>query len=320
MRGAIRHPVVHFLLLGVMLFGAERSLVSRAGDTARIQNRPLIRISALQVEELRREWIRRMGRPPSREESGWQIQTVADREILFREALALGLGQQDPVVRRRLIRNMRFLTQPTQRDDDELLREALELGMERSDVVVRRRLIQKIRFLASESAREREPTSAELEQALARQLEPPGAPERVRLSHVYLSRDRRGEALEADATRLAAELVARAIPPERAPAHGDPFLLPHHLPLYSEAQLARSFGPRFAREVMDFEPGAWSTPVASSYGLHLVWIHERTPRRPRPPASLRAEAVRRLRAEREQEALRSLLRVLRTRYDIRVED
>jgi hypothetical protein len=245
---------------------------------------------------------------------------AVDEEMLFREALALGLSRRDPIVRRRLIRNMRLLTEDPNRKDDDLFQEALALGMDRSDVVARRRLVQQIRFLASEAARTREPSTAELQEALARHAVRFLEPERVRLSHVYLGRDRRKEALEADAQQLLAMLRRESIPPRQAHEHGDPFLLQHHLPPRSERELTRRFGPCFAHEVMRVEPGSWSGPMASSYGLHLVWIYERIPRKPRSFESVRGEVRQVLRATGEQEALDAMLTKLRSRYDVRVEN
>jgi hypothetical protein len=319
-RGVIRQPILHFLVLGAVLYAADRGLASRAQDGVGGAETTPIQISAEQVTELRRAWADRMRRPPRPEELVQQIQMAADEEMLFREALALGLNHRDPIVRRRLIRNMRLLTEDPNRKDDDLLREALALGMDRSDVVARRRLVQKIRFLASEAARTREPSTAELQQALARHAVRFLEPERVRLSHVYLGRDRRKEALESDARQLLANLRRDSIPPRQAHEHGDPFLLQHHLPPRSEQELAWSFGPRFAHEVMRVEPGAWSGPTASSYGLHLVWVHERTPRKPRSFESVRGEVRQALRAAREQEALDATLTKLRSRYGVRVEN
>jgi hypothetical protein len=37
------------------------------------------------------------------------------------------------------------------------------------------------------------------------------------------------------------------------------------------------FGAGFATRLAAAEPGAWFGPVPSSYGLHLVWIRERSP-------------------------------------------
>ncbi len=319
-RGAIRQPVLHFLVLGAVLYAADRGLASRAEDAVGGAEPTPIQISAAQVTDLRRAWIDRMRRPPRPEELVQQIQMAADEEMLFREALALGLNRRDPIVRRRLIRNMRLLTEDPNRKDDDLFREALALGMDRSDVVARRRLVQKIRFLASEAAHTREPSTAELQEALARHAVRFLEPERVRLSHVYLGRDRRKEALEADASQLLAKLRRDSIPPRRAHEHGDPFLLQHHLPPRSEQELTRSFGPRFAHDVMRVEPGSWSGPMASSYGLHLVWVYERTPRKPRSFESVRGEVRQALQAAREQEALDAMLTKLRRRYDVQVEN
>jgi parvulin-like peptidyl-prolyl isomerase len=60
-------------------------------------------------------------------------------------------------------------------------------------------------------------------------------------------------------------------------------------------------------------------PVRSSYGLHLVWVDERSPARVPPLAAVRSQVAHRLLAERGEERLRARLRTLRARYEITVE-
>ena len=42
------------------------------------------------------------------------------------------------------------------------------------------------------------------------------------------------------------------------------------------------FGPDFAASLLRQEAGRWSGPVASGYGLHLVWLTDRTSGGPTP--------------------------------------
>ncbi len=285
-RRLLAHPAVHFLLIGAALFAAVR-------------------------------WLR----PPERPEPepiGLSADRAAiDAELLMREAIALGFHESDPIVRRRLIRNMRFLSRSNADSNDEaLFAEALALGMEQSDVVVRRRLSQRMRLLVDTAARAEEPGDAELREYLKRNRGRFAEPARVRLSQVYLSRERRGGETKRDALRLLAGLRAARVAPERAWQRGDPFLLPARFGLRSEPKLAASFGPDFARAVMKLKPGLWSGPIASSYGLHLVWIHERRPARPRPLDAVRSELRESLLAERQAQALEAVLRELRRRYGV----
>lgn len=307
-------PIIHFFLIGTLLFGAERLWTARE-----VPNQPLgeIRLDAETRERLIRESVSQTGRAPSEDELAARAVFWADEEILFREARRIGLDQVDPVVRSRLIRNMRFLGGADDaRDDEELYAEALELGMDESDIVVRRRLVQQMRFLLEGTAMRVDPTDEELAAYVASRPERYRIPERVRLSHIYLSRDRRRDALHADAERLLAQLRADAVPASRARALGDPFLHPSDFGLQSQRQLARQLGAEFAADVMNLEPGRWEGPIPSAYGNHLVWIHERETDHEPELETVRRSAVSSLQAERNEAAFQRELDALRERYVI----
>ena len=238
---AVRSPALHFLVLGGLLFAFW------PGDE---DARPLLPHDA------------------------------TDEEVLFRVALDRGLHERDPLVRRRLVRNMRFVADeraaadPAE-SDEVLLERAYELGMHETDLVVRRRLVQRLRLAAASTARASEPGEDELRAHLAAHAATWERPERVRLTQVFLSRDRRGDALPADA---AAALGALRAGEDVA---GDPLLLPRNLPLQDRVALAGSFGPAFADAVLALPDDAgWQGPVESAYGLHLVRVLEREPSRP----------------------------------------
>ena len=265
-----RHPLLHFLLLGALLFAADRARTPQAPQL-----------------------------PDGRS---------AD-QVLLEEALLRGYQRTDPIARRRLQRNARFLHPDDPRDDEALLEEAFALGLQRSDLVVRRRLIQKMMLLAWSRADAHEPGEPELRAAFALRPGRWREPARVRISHVYLSRDARGPRLEHDARALGPLLAGRL--PAAAAALGDPFLLGTQLPALSEAELAARLGSDLARAALAAPTGRWSGPARSAYGAHWIWVHQRQPARAlafeeaRP--ALRAE----LRRQHREEALRRLVGELR---------
>ncbi len=260
-----RHPGVHFLLLGAVLFGLVRWNEGPAPGAA----------------------------------------DASDEERLFRAALDRGVARADPIVRRRLLRDMRFLVPGDPRDEAALLAEAWRLGLDRADPVVRRRLIQRMEFVAFARADAREPDDAELRAVLARDPERWRRPARVRLSHVHLSRDRWGTQLEAAARALQARLESH--PADGAERFGDPFLWGSHWPLLSEAELAARVGPELARAAFAAPVGRWSGPHPSSYGMHLVWVHEADPAGPAAFEDVRDALRERVREHRRREERTRLL-------------
>ena len=194
--------------------------------------------------------------------------------------------------------------------------------MDRSDIVVRRRLIQIMQLRAQSLARRAEPSEAELTDYLERNAERYVRNARVKIAHVYLSRDRRGDALDTDAIALLVELSAASVPPERASEFGDPFLFPHQLPSRSERELAKTFGSDFARAIIALGDGAerWRGPYTSAYGQHLVWVYERVNARSPQLPEVEREVREALLEERGGEELRRLIRGLRPRYTVRRTD
>jgi hypothetical protein len=227
--------------------------------------------------------------------------------------------RSDPVVQRRLLRNMSFLDGESERSAVDLLDEAYELRMDETDLVVRRRLIQKMKLDVFAAARAAEPTEAELTDYLQRHAGRFTQPSRVRLSHVFLSRDRRGASLDADAVALLARLVREAVAVERAEEIGDPFLFPRDLPPRSEHELAKIFGPEFAARAATLPVGRWSGPISSAYGRHIVWVHDRASAALSRLDAVRSEVREALLAERGERALREFVRELRERHPVRVE-
>jgi hypothetical protein len=107
MRALLRDPLVHFLALGVVLFvmHAWRS-EGVAPEHSRIDVRA-DRVAAL-AEAVT---ILNGGRRPTREELAPLVEPLIREEILYREALRLGLAEGDALVRERLVDKMRFLTE-----------------------------------------------------------------------------------------------------------------------------------------------------------------------------------------------------------------
>lgn len=195
-------------------------------------------------------------------------------------------------------------------------REALALGLDRDDVIVRRRLRQKLEFLTEDLAALAEPGEDELAAYLranpqSYELEP-----HFTFRQVFLSPERRGEALEAEAARLLAQLRAT---PDSADEAGDPTLLPEGLELAGASEIDRLFGEDFARSLDSVEPGDWAGPLRSAYGLHLVRVDAREAGRLPELDEVREAVSRDWFAARKRAALDAFYRGLLERYEVVIE-
>jgi hypothetical protein len=124
--GWYREPFVHFLLLGVTLFGLYQWLGDR-GDA--VETTREIIVSPGRIESLAVGFTRTWQRPPTDTELERLIQDYIREEVYYREAMALGLDRDDTIIRRRLRQKLEFVTddvaaqvEPT----DEQLRDYLQ--------------------------------------------------------------------------------------------------------------------------------------------------------------------------------------------------
>ena len=133
MTALLRHPLLHFVALGLLVFLGQSAL-----QTSGLLHspKPLLQLDAATVAQLRQQ-ARAKGIPFEP-----LLRARVDEEVLIDRALARGLDRRDPVARRRLLQNMR-LSYP-KAGEAELLRRARALDMPRRDVLVRRRLIERM--------------------------------------------------------------------------------------------------------------------------------------------------------------------------------
>ena len=102
----LKDPLVHFLLLGGLLF----LLFAWRGEPGATDPHEIV-IADEDVQRMQQALAILHGRVPTREEMWAILEPSIKEEILYREALALGLDQNDSQVRARLAEKMLFLTQ-----------------------------------------------------------------------------------------------------------------------------------------------------------------------------------------------------------------
>jgi hypothetical protein len=103
-RRLLHEPLLHFLLLGALLFGLYGWLNSAA------QQAPdEIVLTRGQLHSLQAQFRRTWQRPPRPEELQALVDSWVREEIFYREGLAMGLDRDDPVVRRRVAQKLEFI-------------------------------------------------------------------------------------------------------------------------------------------------------------------------------------------------------------------
>ena len=105
MKKLLHEPLVHFLLLGLLVFaGFKFTSRNDAGEPGKIV------VNQAQVESLVNGFTRTWQRPPTTLELEGLIREYIREEVCTREALALGLDKDDSVIRRRLRQKLEFIS------------------------------------------------------------------------------------------------------------------------------------------------------------------------------------------------------------------
>lgn len=197
--------------------------------------------------------------------------------------------------------------------DEILYREGVAAGMERDDEVVRRRVVQKMAFL-NEGMTVAVPTEAELQAWLRAHPDDYRRAPRYAFRQVYFDPARHGHSLARDVALAQATLQRDA-----GADVGDVGMLPSTLRDAAADDVNRTFGSQFAQSLPSIPDRRWSDPVASDFGVHLVWIDSRTPARMPALAEVRRDVERDLLAERTRKAGEAFYDTLRKRYTVKVE-
>lgn len=275
MNKLLRDPLSHFLAIGMVLFALSFWIGGPSEDSLRI-----IRLSANDVEGIKQLWAKIRFRPPTEVELKGLIDSRIKEEILYREALALGLSEDDTIIRRRLAQKMEFLGEGL-----------IDPG---------------------------EPNEQDLHAYLKAHSEDFQKPARISFEHVYLNPERRGENIEQDAQALLVSFQARDGEVDADHA-GDPILLDTRFDLSSRTSIANTFGEKFAEALMDLPQRQWEGPVRSAYGLHVVYVHERQKSRLPDLNDVRDRVRLALLSERRRHSKDKFYQTIRDQYEIIVE-
>ena len=270
----LKEPLLHFLLLGALIFVAYDQWAGKGRSPDEIF------ISRGQQENLLNTFGRTWQRPPTAEEFQGVLRDHVRQEIAYREGRAMGLDQDD--------------------------------------IVIRRRLQQKLELLAEDVATLAPPSEQDLQDFLDEHPEGFMIEPRLTLRQVYFSRDRRGAGAEQDALDLLQRLP-RDGPDGEFEQFGDPLPLPARIDDLRESEVARLFGGEFTDALQGLEPGHWAGPVESGFGLHLVFIEARAAGRTPELAEVRDAVLREWSSQRRRDAVDSLFERLAGKYTVEIE-
>ena len=242
----IREPLVHFLAIGIGLFvlyefvaPADASLDSK---TIVVDRNALLTFIQFRSKAFNPEVAAERLDSLSASELELLINDFVREEALHREALAMGMDQNDYVIKQRLIQSLQFITNgfvtsAVDVSDDDV---AAYYEENRDDYYV-------------------DPY--------------------VTFTHVYFSSDRHGpEEARGLAEAKLEELNRDNVPFAESTRHGERFLYNVNYVERTEDFVASHFGSPMAEKVFALapDPQRWYGPIESAYGQHLVMLTKLT--------------------------------------------
>jgi hypothetical protein len=233
----LREPLVHFLALGLLIFAAYGWL------SRDLQSEDEIFISRGQQEHLVNMFSRTWQRPPTPQEFQGLLRDYLRQEIAYREAV--------------------------------------KMGLEQNDIIIRRRMRQKLELLTDEIVSFSEPGDSDLQSYLEENREVFRLEPVIDFRQIYISLDKRGAAADEFAQGLLDQLLNEQgdSPNEGWKELGDSLPFPAEIKGARSGEISRQFGQQFTDSLITLEQGKWTGPVLSGYGLHLVIIDQFTPQR-----------------------------------------
>ena len=267
----LHEPLVHFFLTGGLIF----LLYSLIGADSVTDNEIIVNNAV--IERLKATWQRQTNREPTPDELDGLLADYLFEELFYREARSLGLEQDDPIIRRRLVQKMTLLTET--------------------------------------AAQQVQPDEAELKEWYDAHPDLYRTEPRLGFKHIYFSHDRRGGSAEKDASALLSHL--KGLDENAAqPGQGDVFMLPHKFPDVGRSQLGRLFGEDFAATLFTLKAGNWQGPVPSGYGYHLVYLFDKQDARPTPFTESKTRVLQDRQRDKNEQVTKDLLEELKSRYEI----
>ena len=202
--------------------------------------------------------------------------------------------------------------------DEALFREALTLGLDNNDEIIRRRLIQKMEYLAQGFYNQiPELSEQQLKDYFADNKQHYQMAANITFTHVFVKTNNvdqpeKPQAAWLRAGKLLATLNNNSVLFSQAGEYGDRFLFNLNYVDRGADTIASHFGSSFQQSLFALDTSkTWQGPILSDYGIHLVLISNktvsRTPELNEVAAAVLADARRMQQTELKNKAISGII-------------
>lgn len=202
--------------------------------------------------------------------------------------------------------------------DEVLFREALNLGLEEDDQIIRRRLIQKLDYVTRGFISDIQISEAELTEYFEANKENYVVDASITFTHVFFDRKKHEEtSLTTLAQETLSELNEKQIPFENAPNFGDRFPFHRNYVDRTPQFVTTHFGQSLSEQVFETPiEQKWVGPFESEYGLHLVLVSKNLPSRMPELDEVAGIVLEDVRREKLDEARRNAVDKMISKYSV----
>ncbi len=207
--------------------------------------------------------------------------------------------------------------------EEVMYREALSLGLEKDDQIIRRRLIQKIEYInrgfISDATKIEE---SEVETFFNDNKDQYKIDAAVTFTHVFFDKNSDENTYGAKATSLASTTLStlkdNLVPFEKASEYGQRFFYHRNYVDRTPAFVASHFGEAFSKEVFKLKNvNQWVGPIHSRYGSHLVMISKTQPEREPQLEEVAGQVLEHLQRIKQADIKKQALQKMITRYQMK---
>lgn len=277
----LKEPLLHFLLMGLLLFVLYYQLnpETEDDDVIVLNEESILTFVQYRTKSFEPKLAKQRWAKMSKKEQQYLLNEYVKEEVLYREALALGLDQDDYIIKRRLVQKVDFTLQA-----------------EPSELPV--------------------PSDAQLQQLIDQNPEDYWVEAATTFTHVYLK-----DASIDEAKKLLSELNAKQVPFSSAAQYGQRFLYHLNYVERTQAYIEAHFGTSFSDSLFavpaDHITDQWLGPFQSQHGVHLLMVTELTAGHQPSLTEIRPRLEQDYRQQQQQQQALKKLQQLKQKYQVK---